>query len=400
MDRDYSRTLNLPRTDFPMKANLPEREPEIIKWWEDKRIYHRMLEGKKKIFILHDGPPYANGDIHMGQAYNKILKDIVLKSKALSGYATPFVPGWDCHGLPVELQLLKKMGKRKKEEVDIRTFRKEARNYAMFYVNRQREEFRRLEVFADWENPYLTMEPQYQAKIMEVFLNLYDKGFIYRAEKPVYWCIDCETALAEAEVEYAEKESPSIWVKFPLVFPEEKVNSPTYILIWTTTPWTLPGNLGVALHPDEIYVWADTGDEVWLVGEKAVERVEKETGLKFKKILQRMKGAELEGWRYSHPIFPGKQGRILLADYVSMEEGSGCVHIAPGHGEEDYLTGKEYGLPPFSPVDNKGYFTSEGGKYQGLRVDEANPLIIDDLKEKGLLQRIGPAKGGYWEIVD
>jgi len=395
MDRDYSQTLNLPRTDFPMKANLPEREPEIIKWWEDKRIYHRMLEGKKKTFILHDGPPYANGDIHMGQAYNKILKDIVLKSKALSGYATPFVPGWDCHGLPVELQLLKKLGKRKKEEVDIHTFRKEARNYAMFYVNRQREEFRRLEVFADWKNPYLTMDPQYQAKIMEVFLNLYDKGFIYRAEKPVYWCIDCETALAEAEVEYLEKESPSIWVKFPLILPEKKVNSPAFILIWTTTPWTLPGNLGVALHPDEIYVWGDTGDEVWFLGEKAVERVEKETGVKFKKILRRMKGVELEGGRYSHPIFPEKQGRILLADYVSMEEGSGCVHIAPGHGEEDYLTGKEYGLPPFSPVDNKGYFTSEGGKYQGLRVDEANPLIIKDLKEKGLLVKEGRILHSY-----
>ncbi len=395
MGTDYTSTLNLPRTSFPMRANLPRREKEFISWWEERKIYQRMLEGKKKTFILHDGPPYANGDIHMGQAYNKILKDMVLKSKALSGYATPFIPGWDCHGLPVEYQLLKEWGGKRKEEVNPIEFRKRAREYAQSYVNRQREEFRRLEIFADWDNPYLTMDYPYQAKIMEVFLILFDRGFVYRDKKPVYWCCKCETALAEAEVEYQEKVSPSIWVKFPLLSPSTHNLPPSsFILIWTTTPWTLPGNLGVTLHPEEMYIWMKVGEEVWLIGEKAAERVEKELGIQGKPIL-RLQGKEMEGWEYNHPLLPRVRGKILLGDYVSMEEGSGCVHTAPGHGEEDYLTGRKYGLPPFSPVDEKGRFTSEVERWQGMHIEEANTPIMEELKNRGYLVKRSEIRHSY-----
>ncbi len=384
--RDYRQTLNLPSTSFPMKANLPSREPEILKFWEEKKIYYRMLEGKNKVFILHDGPPYANGDIHLGQAYNKILKDIVIKSKSLSGLRTPYVPGWDCHGLPVELQLFRRMGIQKKEEVDPLKFRKEARKYALFYVNRQREEFQRLGVLGDWGNPYLTMDYTYQAKIIEAFMTLVKKGYVYRGKKPIYWCINCETALAEAEVEYQEKKSPSLWVKFPLL---QKIHSlPAFILIWTTTPWTLPGNVAVALHPEEIYIWVKVKEEVWLFSEKAQERIAKETGVKGEEIKERKKGKEMEGLEYLHPLLE-KKGKIVMADYVTTEEGSGCVHTAPGHGEEDYQTGILYGLEVFSPVDEKGRFTEEVKKYQGLKVWEANKVIVKDLKNKGLLIKEG-----------
>ena len=385
----YEKTLNLPKTSFSMKANLPQREPEILNFWEEKDIYHKMLKGKEKKFVLHDGPPYANGDIHLGQAYNKILKDIVIKSKTLSGYSTVFIPGWDCHGLPVELQLMKKLGKRRKEEVEISSFRKKARDYASNFVNRQREEFKRLGVFGEWRNPYLTMNYSYQAKIMETFLSLYKKGYIYRGKKPIYWCIECETALAEAEVEYKEKVSPSIWVKFKV-----KGEVSSYILIWTTTPWTLPANLGVTLHPEESYLWVKRGNESYLVAEKTRDRVEKELGIKFEKILNRKIGKELEGLAYEHPFF-NKECKVLLGEYVSMEEGSGCVHTAPGHGEEDFITGLKYGLSPFSPVDGKGYFTEEAGEFAGLRVNKANKVIIKRLEEKGLLVKSGEITHTY-----
>ncbi|NOZ64223.1 MAG: isoleucine--tRNA ligase [Caldiserica bacterium] len=392
----YNKTLNLPRTSFPMKANLPQREPELLKFWEENRIYHKMLQGKEKIYILHDGPPYANGDIHLGQAYNKILKDIVMKSKALSGYATPYIPGWDCHGLPVELQLLKKLGKRRKSEVDILPFRKKAREYALSFVNRQKKEFKRLGILGEWDTPYLTMNYSYQAKIMEAFLLLYQKGYIYRAEKPIYWCIECETALAEAEIEYEEKVSPSIWVKFKVDDPGKySLPSSSFILIWTTTPWTLPGNLAVALHPEEYYLWIEKGEETWLVAEKARERVEEEIGSKLGKPLKRVQGKDLEGIAYQHPLFPETKGVIVTAPYVSMEEGSGCVHTAPGHGEEDFHTGERYKLPPFSPVNEKGYFNDKAGEFSGLRIDRANPLIIQKLKQEGSLVKEGEITHTY-----
>jgi len=392
----YDKTLNLPRTSFPMKANLPEREPDFIRFWEENRIYHKMLQKRQKMYVLHDGPPYANGDIHLGQAYNKILKDIVIKSKALSGYSTPYIPGWDCHGLPVELQLMKKLGKRRKDEVEILSFRKRAREYALSFVKRQREEFKRLGILGEWDTPYLTMNYSYQAKIMEAFLILYEKGYIYRGEKPIYWCIECETALAEAEVEYEEKVSHSIWVKFKLENPEGySLPSSSFILIWTTTPWTLPGNLAVALHPEEYYLWVNKGEEVWLVGEKTESRLEEEIGFKFGRVLKRLKGKELEGIEYQHPLFPQKKGSIVLAEYVSMEEGSGCVHTAPGHGEEDFRTGEKYGLPPFSPVNEKGYFNEEAGEFAGLRVDEANPIIIQRLEKQGALVKKGKITHTY-----
>ncbi|MCD6219283.1 isoleucine--tRNA ligase [Candidatus Calescamantes bacterium] len=393
---DYDKTLNLPRTSFPMKANLPEREPYFIKFWEENRIYHKMLQKRQKMYVLHDGPPYANGDIHLGQAYNKILKDIVIKSKALSGYSTPYIPGWDCHGLPVELQLMKKLGKRRKDEVEILSFRKRAREYALSFVKRQREEFKRLGILGEWDTPYLTMNYSYQAKIMEAFLILYEKGYIYRGEKPIYWCIECETALAEAEVEYEEKVSHSIWVKFKLENPEAySLPSSSFILIWTTTPWTLPGNLAVALHPEEYYLWVNKGEEVWLVGEKTESRLEEEIGFKFGRVLKRLKGKDLEGIEYQHPLFPQKKGSIVLAEYVSMEEGSGCVHTAPGHGEEDFRTGEKYGLPPFSPVNEKGYFNEEAGEFAGLRVDEANSIIIQRLEKQCALVKKGKITHTY-----
>ena len=384
---NYSKTLNLPRTEFPMRAKLSEKEPHILNLWEDKQIYQKIREKMKghPKYILHDGPPYANGDIHLGQVLNKILKDVIIKYKTMRGYDSPFIPGWDCHGLPVEHQLFKKLGITKKE-ISRTTFRKKARDYAFSFVKKQREEFKRLGIFGRWDKPYLTMDFNYEGEIVKSFGELAKRGYIYRGLKPIHWCFKCQTALAEAEIEYREKESPSIYVKFPLKKDHLPLstNLPAYILIWTTTPWTLPANLAIALNPNLDYVFVEIKEEVLLIAKDSLNRLEDKFNCKIKKILYNCKGKELEGLSYVNPLNL-REGRVLMAGFVSVEEGTGCVHIAPGHGEEDYSLGLKHGLPVFSPVDDEGKFTSEVKEFQGIHIFEANKLIQRKLEGKKLL---------------
>lgn len=385
---DYSKTLNLPKTSFPMRARLPQREPEVLKFWEGNEISRRMREkcrGKKK-FTLHDGPPYANGDIHLGTAFNKILKDIVVKYKLMAGYDSLFVPGWDCHGLPVEHQLFKELGINK-QGISCVEFRKKARDYASFFVKKQSDEFKRLGIFGRWEKPYLTMNPRYESKIVECFGNLARKGYIHRRMKPIYWCFNCQTALAEAEIEYKVKTSPSIYVKFPLKEDDLpfSANGPVYVLIWTTTPWTLPANLAVAVHPEVEYVLACKGEEALVVARDSLERIREELpGTDDIRVVAHFSGKKLRGVKY-RPPFSDSEGKILLADFVTVGEGTGCVHIAPGHGEEDYFLGLENNLSVFSPVDNLGRFTSDVQEFQGIQVFEADSLIQKELERKDAL---------------
>ncbi|MGI9951124.1 isoleucine--tRNA ligase [Moorellaceae bacterium AZ2] len=384
---DYSKTLNLPQTDFPMRANLPQREPQILKFWEENRLYQAVQEanrGKPK-FILHDGPPYANGDIHLGHTLNKILKDIVVKYRSMSGYDAPYVPGWDTHGLPIEQQVIKNLGLNRRE-VDVLEFRRRCRDYALKYVDIQREQFKRLGVRGDWEHPYLTLEPEYEAVEIGIFGEMAKKGYIYKGLKPVYWCMDCETALAEAEVEYEEKRSPSIYVKFPVMDAGglwDPRNS--YVVIWTTTPWTLPANVAIALHPEEPYVLVEAGGEKLLLAEELHRNVLELWQVKDYSILARFRGAELEGVVCRNPLMD-RPSRVVLGEHVTMDQGTGCVHTAPGHGLEDFEIGQRYNLPVLSPVDDQGRFTAEAGQFQGLFVEDANEEIVKELDKRGVLQ--------------
>ena len=395
---DYKKTLNLPRTEFPMKAKLPSREPEMLKRWDEMDIYQVVREGRKgkPLFILHDGPPYANGDIHIGTAQNKILKDIINKYMVMQGYDCPYVPGWDCHGQPIEREVEKQLGE-KGEGMDRVEIRRRCRDYAMKYVERQSHQFRRLGVVGDFADPYLTLAPEYEATDIEVFTRLYQKGLIYQGRKPVHWCMSCETALAEAEIEYKEKESYSIYVIFPLVDefePLKDISKPKALLIWTTTPWTLPGNVAVALHPGLDYSAVDLGDRVVVMASALVEEVTDALDHQGYQVLATFKGDELEGLRVGHP-WADRDSVVVLADYVTLEQGTGCVHIAPGHGQEDYLTGLEYELPMVMPVDDRGSFTEEAWDFAGMNVEEANPAIIRDLKERGLLFGWGKTTHSY-----
>ena len=399
---DWKETLNLPQTAFPMKANLAKREPEFLKYWEEIDLYQKMLVYRQNapLFILHDGPPYANGHIHMGTALNKVLKDFIIKSRRMAGYNCPYVPGWDCHGLPIELNVEKEL-KVKRGELPKLTVRKHCREYAKCWIEIQREEFKRLGVIGDWEHPYLTMSYDYEATIAREFVRFLSKGDVYRRKKPVYWCIHCVTALAEAEVEYEKHRSPSIYVKFPLkedalaVLPEEARKYPVSILIWTTTPWTLPANLAVALHPDFDYVVVELEGEAFLLAEGRLSSLVAELGLeKVPSILCRLKGPELEGKHAAHP-FLKRDSLIVLADYVTLEAGTGCVHIAPGHGEEDYETGLRYGLEVYSPVDAEGRFEKDLPEIGGENIYKANPKIISLLKEKGRLLFVSEIEHSY-----
>ncbi|MFA5311670.1 MAG: isoleucine--tRNA ligase, partial [Candidatus Omnitrophota bacterium] len=380
---EYKNTLNLPKTSFPMKADLPRREPDILKGWQEKGLYgliRKSLKGRPK-YVLHDGPPYANGDIHIGHALNKTLKDIVVKYKTMRGFDSPYVPGWDCHGLPIEHQLFKEL-KIRKHQIPQQDFRKKAHDYALGYVARQKEQFKRLGVFAEWENPYLTLMPGYEEAILAAFNQLVKSGYIYRGLKPVNWCFRCETALAEAEVEYDNHASPSIFVKFKITGSKDFTD--TYLVIWTTTPWTLLANVAVAVREDFVYsrVRTDKGDLI--IAKDLLEDALGKIGIdKFTKINE-LKGRELEGLAYEHP-FGLRNGCVALADYVSGEEGSGLVHIAPGHGSEDYLVGIKYKLEVIMPVDNKGNFDSSAGEFKGLNCLEANKLIVDKLQKAGAL---------------
>ncbi len=389
---DYKDTLNLPRTSFPMKANLVKKEPQFLDYWKSIDLYNYVLEQRKDapLFVLHDGPPYANGHIHLGTAMNKILKDVVMKYKTMRGYKTPFVPGWDTHGLPIEHRVTTELGEKAKDLRPVE-IRKKCEEFAKKFIDIQREEFTRLGVRGDWENPYITLDPKYEAKILEIFKGLVRDGNVYRAKKPIYWCPHCVTALAEAEIEYHDRRSPSIYVKFPLEGERDK-----YIIIWTTTPWTLPANTGIALHPDYEYAEVKVKDEIWIMAKDLVESVMREAGIEDYEVLRVFKSKELEWRKAIHPLFPDRRSTVFLAEFVTLDVGTGCVHSAPGHGEEDYQYGHlKYGLEILSPVDDHGVFTEEAGKYAGLFIEDANPVIVKDLEDKGYLIAKGEITHSY-----
>lgn len=393
---DFKESLNLPRTGFPMRAQLPHREPEILQQWEKQDLYNLTLRYRrgKPLFILHDGPPYANGNIHIGTALNKVLKDITLKYKTMQGFACPFVPGWDTHGLPIEHQIIKTRGINRREISDIE-FRKQCREYALEFVSIQREQFKRLGVRGDWENPYLTLAPGYEARQIEIFASLAEQGFIYKGLKPVYWCTECETALAEAEIEYDLQQSTSIYCRFPVIDDRGILGKKNcYCLIWTTTPWTIPANLAIALHPEITYVLADSGTGYYLLAEGLLEAVAGELDSPPWPVINRFRGHELEGIRCRHPLFE-RNSPLILAEHVTLEQGTGCVHIAPGHGYEDYEAGRNYGLEVLSPLNDRGIFTAEGGEFAGLRYDQANRAIINALQREGTLLKSLPLEHQY-----
>jgi isoleucyl-tRNA synthetase len=372
-----------------MKADLPRREPLFLARWDEMDLYGRIRaqsQGRPK-FVLHDGPPYANGHIHLGHALNKILKDIIVKSRQMMGFDCPYVPGWDCHGLPIEHQVDKEL-KAKKLRLSQVEVRQRCRAYANRFIDVQRDEFKRLGVLGDWEQPYLTMRNAYIAEIIEEYGKFYFGGAIHRSKKPIHWCATCRTALAEAEVEYAEEKSPSIFVKFPLVkapvaVPELGADKNVFLVIWTTTPWTLPANLAIAVHPDLEYVGLDLGDEILVLAADLAPGLLSQWGLKGQEIF-RVKGRKLEGAVCRHPWL-GRDSGVIPAHYVTLEAGTGLVHTAPGHGQEDYDSGRRYGLEPYSPVDDGGRFTQEVPEFAGQKVWEANAGIITLLKEKGRL---------------
>jgi isoleucyl-tRNA synthetase len=397
---DYKATLNLPKTSFPMKANLAQREPEILKKWEERRIYQKLREIAKDRpkYILHDGPPYANGHIHIGTALNKILKDLIVKSKNMSGFNGEYVPGWDCHGLPIEHQVDKELGS-KKASYSITEKRKLCRVFASKYLDIQRQEFKRLGVMGEWDNPYQTMSYDYEATIAREFGRFVGKGSVYRGKKPVYWCASCETALAEAEVGYEEHTSPSITVKFEALsdfgerFPALRGRK-IYVLIWTTTPWTLLANLAIAFHPDYSYVGAEVNGEVWILAEALLEPVMAQAGKTKYTVLAKFPGKQVEGFKCRHP-FLDRESVLILANYITLDAGTGCVHTAPGHGQEDYESGIQYNIPIYSPVDDQGRFTSDVPFFAGQFVFDANEAVNQKLADVGALIHSEPYTHQY-----
>ncbi len=421
---DYKSTVNLPKTDFPMKANLPQREPEILRQWEEQAIFQRLVaqnagRAGAKRFVLHDGPPYANGDIHIGHALNKILKDVVVKYRNLKGEVADYIPGWDCHGLPIELKVDKELGS-KKREMDRPAIIEACRKYALKWIDSQRESFKRLGVFGRWATPYATMSKGYEATIVRALAAAAEKGFLFRGKKPVYWCTTDRTALAEAEVEYEDHTSPSIYVAFDVVgaLPDPRLaGKKTRLVIWTTTPWTLPANLAVSAHPEFAYVAYDLDGQIVVVAKDLLGRFladvapahlatptpptphspqahEAATGgggsgpiahlADPKRVLATLDGKALEGVKYRHP-FMDRECPVILGEHVTLEAGTGLVHTAPGHGQEDYEVGLRYGLEVLNPVDGAGRFTAEAGKYAGKEIFAANPEIVKDLHASGHL---------------
>jgi len=398
---DYKKTLHLPQTTFPMKANLTQNEPEMLAFWEKTGAYEAMIaaSGAKGEYVLHDGPPYANGSIHLGHALNKIIKDIIVKSKNMQGFRSEYVPGWDCHGLPIELKVEKQLGEKKKTLPE-HVFRKLCREYAAKYVEIQRKEFKRLGVMGVWDEPYLTMHPAYEAATARELGNFMKGGYVARSKKPIYWCCSCKTALAEAEVEYADHVSPSIHVRFPLhdeklrtVFPAADP-AKSYAVIWTTTPWTIPDNMGIAVHPELEYSLLEHGGEYHLVASGLVEACVKAFGWDGYTVAGTAMGTALEGLVASHPIY-GRPSPICLGEHVTLEAGTGCVHTAPGHGREDFEVGQKYGLETYSPMNDEGRFLDSVEFFAGLTVFEANPVVIEKLKEMGNLLAQGKVSHSY-----
>jgi isoleucyl-tRNA synthetase len=389
-DKDVKLSLNLPQTSFSMKAKLAQKEPEIIKIWDSLDLYRKIQEARagRPTFVLHDGPPYANNPIHLGTALNKILKDFILKTKSRQGFRVAYLPGWDCHGLPIEIHVDKKLGAKKKA-MSISEIREECRRYALKYVDVQRNEFIRLGILGEWQAPYLTMDPEYEADTLRCLAAFFDSGNVYKGKRPVHWCFHCRTALAEAEIEYKDKTSPSIYVKFPVVSdlsglaPALKGRKVS-VLIWTTTPWTLPANLAIAFHPEHEYAAVEAGEEVYLLAKRLVPVVAEELGFKDVRILASFPGRVLEGLKARHP-FIDRESVFVLADYVTLEDGTGAVHTAPGHGHDDYLTGMAYGLDIYTPVDAAGDFTDDVARYARQNVFQANKVITEDMKRDGSL---------------
>ncbi|MDX9962388.1 isoleucine--tRNA ligase [Desulfobacter postgatei] len=387
---DYKKTLNLPSTQFAMKANLPQREPEMIKAWEQKNIYKKLREQSKDkpLFILHDGPPYANGHLHMGHAINKILKDIIIRSRQMCGFNAPYVPGWDCHGLPIEHNVDKKLGSKKKEMTPVEV-RRECREYAASFVDIQREEFKRFGVSGDWDAPYLTMDYPYEARIAKECGEFGLSGDMFLGKKPIYWCCNCETALAEAEIEYHDHTSPSIYVKFPVEDNAKDLfdagGETVSVVIWTTTPWTLPANLGVCLHPDFVYAAVKTQNQgVLIIAKELVENVMGEFGISDYSIIADLSAKDLENRNCKHPFYD-RDSLIILGDHVTLEAGTGCVHTAPGHGADDHIAGNRYGLECYSPVEDNGTFSQGVELFEGQFIFKANAEINKTLEEKGAL---------------
>ncbi len=389
---DYKKTLNLPKTDFPMKAGLPALERRILARWKEENIYQKIRERgrtKKSRFILHDGPPYANGHVHLGTALNKILKDFIVKSHTMMGDFSPYVPGWDCHGMPIEHNVLKEAGP-KAASLSKLEIRRACREFAAKFLDVQREEFQRLGVFGDFGDPYVTMSPQYESEILGALADLVRGGYVYRGLRPIHWCATCQTALAEAELEYHDHTSMSIYVRFPIRPGDPVLRSlgapldGAAVLIWTTTPWTIPANVAIALHPDLNYVFARFGARLLLVAEPLLHDVGQRLGVAEPEVVLKLKGERLLGMKCAHPMFD-RDSVIILADYVTWDTGTGCVHTAPGHGAEDFESGKKYNLPTLSPVDGAGRFTAEVPSYQGRTVFESNRPIAEELRKNGYL---------------
>ena len=388
---DYNKTINLPKTDFPMRAGLPNREPGMLQRWNDMDLYNEMLkknEGKPR-FALHDGPPFSNGNLHMGHALNKSIKDFITRSYAMRGYYTPYIPGWDNHGMPIESAIIKQ-NKLNRKAMSVPEFRTACHEFAQHYIDVQMEGFRRIGVLGDWEHPYKTMDPGFEAEEVKVFGKMYAKGYIYKGLKPVYWCYHDETALAEAEIEYQDDPCTTVYVKFPMHDDQGKLShldkSKLNFVIWTTTIWTLPGNLAIALHPSESYavVKNNASGEMYILAEALVEKVMQVAGIADYSIVETHEGAFFENMLADHPFLP-KTSRLVLADYVTMDSGTGCVHTAPGFGADDYQTCRRYNMEMVVPVDDRGRHTDYAGKYAGLRVEESNPIILEDMKQSGAL---------------
>ncbi|CAN5446354.1 isoleucine--tRNA ligase [soil metagenome] len=396
MAQNYKETLTLPKTEFPMKASLTTREPEIVKVWEETRLYHQIQKARQgaELFVLHDGPPFANGDVHMGTALNKILKDLVVKSKSMAGFRAQYVPGWDCHGLPIEYKVVKETRGLSPLEV-----RQRSEEFARKFVDIQRGQFKRLGVLGDWENPYLTLNPGYEAEVLRSFAVLVEKDLVYESKKSVFWSTGAQTALAVAEVEYTDREDTAVYVKFPIATGE--FAGKATIVIWTTTPWTLPANLAIAVHPKELYVTRefskDGKSEKFLLAESLIEKFCAATGWDpLGEPTRSFPGTKIEGIGAQHPFLP-RTAIVLTADFVTMDTGTGCVHIAPGHGEDDYALGRKNGLPILSPVDDRGRLTEEAGvpELVGKYVFDANADLVALLRDRGMLVHAGKYQHSY-----
>ncbi|MDG5788268.1 isoleucine--tRNA ligase [Evansella sp. AB-P1] len=382
---DYKDTLLMPKTEFPMRGNLPNREPVMQEEWENKKIYEKVQErtAGRPMFVLHDGPPYANGDIHMGHALNKILKDFIVRYKSMTGFHAPYVPGWDTHGLPIETALTKK-GKVDRKKLSVAEFRKKCEEYALEQIDNQREQFKRLGVRGDWDNPYVTLTHGYEAQQIKVFGDMAKKGYIYKGKKPVYWSPSSESALAEAEIEYHDKRSPSIYVAFDVRDGKGVLEGDEKYIIWTTTPWTIPANLGITVHPELDYVVLQVETQKYIVAKGLLEHLEGELSWGNYEIIKTLKGAQLENTVAKHPLYD-RESLVMVGEHVTLDAGTGCVHTAPGHGEDDFIVGQKYGLDVLCPVDDKGVFTEEAPMFEGLFYDTANKAITEKLKEVGAL---------------